>query len=154
VASKRIPAHPLTEGVAAVSVGIVDAVALLEIEDLHVDFPSQGGVMHAVDGVDLHVENAGWGRDFDLIDPLTVLSLFVLRAHGLALDMLLGGRDRGDQRYPRARNRRRVVARPLRIVRAGSATCRRKGSNTEDDPFAKHGSVSLGLKPAVYQPQA
>ena len=31
VASKRIPAHPLTEGVAAVSVGIVDAVALLDL---------------------------------------------------------------------------------------------------------------------------
>ena len=31
VAAKRIPAHPLTEGVAAVSVGIVDAVALLDL---------------------------------------------------------------------------------------------------------------------------
>jgi dipeptide transport system ATP-binding protein len=29
---------------------------LLEIEDLHVEFPSQGGVMHAVEGVSLTVE--------------------------------------------------------------------------------------------------
>ena len=29
---------------------------LLEIEDLHVDFPTQGGVMHAVDGVSLTLE--------------------------------------------------------------------------------------------------
>src|SRR4051812_19893115 len=29
---------------------------LLEIEDLHVDFPSQGSTMHAVDGVSLSLE--------------------------------------------------------------------------------------------------
>jgi dipeptide transport system ATP-binding protein len=29
---------------------------LLEIEDLHVEFPTQGGVMHAVDGVSLTLE--------------------------------------------------------------------------------------------------
>src|SRR3954471_17129037 len=29
---------------------------LLEIEDLHVEFPTQGGVMHAVEGVSLTVE--------------------------------------------------------------------------------------------------
>ena len=29
---------------------------LLEIEDLHVDFPSQGAVMHAVEGVSLSVD--------------------------------------------------------------------------------------------------
>ncbi|MBX9613851.1 MAG: ABC transporter ATP-binding protein [Burkholderiales bacterium] len=32
---------------------------LLEIEDLHVEFPTQGGVMHAVDGVSLSLEEAG-----------------------------------------------------------------------------------------------
>ena len=29
---------------------------LLEIEDLHVEFPTQGGVMHAVDGVSLDLD--------------------------------------------------------------------------------------------------
>ena len=29
---------------------------LLEIEDLHVEFPTQGGVLHAVDGVSLSLE--------------------------------------------------------------------------------------------------
>jgi len=32
------------------------AQALLEIEDLHVDFPTQGGVLHAVDGVSLSLD--------------------------------------------------------------------------------------------------
>jgi dipeptide transport system ATP-binding protein len=32
------------------------SAALLEIEDLHVDFPTQGSVMHAVDGVSLTLE--------------------------------------------------------------------------------------------------
>ena len=31
-------------------------MALLEIEDLHVDFPTQAGVMHAVDGVSLTID--------------------------------------------------------------------------------------------------
>jgi dipeptide transport system ATP-binding protein len=31
-------------------------MALLEIEDLHVEFPSQGGVLHAVDGVSLTLD--------------------------------------------------------------------------------------------------
>ncbi|HAJ11927.1 MAG TPA: dipeptide ABC transporter ATP-binding protein DppD, partial [Comamonadaceae bacterium] len=31
-------------------------MALLEIEDLHVEFPTQGAVMHAVDGVSLRLE--------------------------------------------------------------------------------------------------
>ena len=31
-------------------------MALLEIEDLHVDFPTQGGVMHAVEGVSLTLD--------------------------------------------------------------------------------------------------
>ena len=29
---------------------------LLEIDDLHVDFPTQGGVMHAVEGVSLSLD--------------------------------------------------------------------------------------------------
>jgi dipeptide transport system ATP-binding protein len=33
-----------------------NAMALLEIEDLHVEFPTQGAVMHAVDGVSLRLE--------------------------------------------------------------------------------------------------
>src|SRR5512147_1983096 len=33
-----------------------NAMPLLEIEDLHVDFPTQGAVMHAVDGVSLTLE--------------------------------------------------------------------------------------------------
>ena len=31
-------------------------MALLEIEDLHVEFPTQGGVMHAVEGVSLSLD--------------------------------------------------------------------------------------------------
>ena len=31
-------------------------MALLDIEDLHVDFPSRGAVMHAVEGIELHLE--------------------------------------------------------------------------------------------------
>jgi dipeptide transport system ATP-binding protein len=31
-------------------------MALLEIEDLHVDFPAQTGVLHAVDGVSLTLD--------------------------------------------------------------------------------------------------
>ena len=31
-------------------------MALLEIEDLHVEFPTQGGVLHAVDGVSLTLD--------------------------------------------------------------------------------------------------
>jgi dipeptide transport system ATP-binding protein len=29
---------------------------LLDIKDLHVEFPTQGGVLHAVDGVSLSLE--------------------------------------------------------------------------------------------------
>src|SRR4030088_868954 len=70
----------------------------------------------ALVGVDLHVENAGWGGNFDLVDPLAVLSPLVLGVHGLALDMLLGRRDRGGQRYPGVGDRRCVIAGALRIV--------------------------------------
>ncbi len=31
-------------------------MALLEIEDLHVEFPTQGGVLHAVEGVSLSLD--------------------------------------------------------------------------------------------------
>jgi len=31
-------------------------MALLDIQDLHVEFPTQGGTLHAVDGVSLHLE--------------------------------------------------------------------------------------------------
>ena len=31
-------------------------MALLEIEDLHVEFPSRGAVMHAVEGVSLSLD--------------------------------------------------------------------------------------------------
>ena len=35
---------------------LIAAMALLEIEDLHVEFPSQGAVMHAVEGVSLALD--------------------------------------------------------------------------------------------------
>jgi ABC-type glutathione transport system ATPase component len=35
-----------------------ERMPLLEIKDLHVEFPTQGGVMHAVEGVSLTLERA------------------------------------------------------------------------------------------------
>ena len=41
-------------------------MALLEIEDLHVEFPTQAGVMHAVDGVSLALDEGGFrGAEWD-----------------------------------------------------------------------------------------
>jgi dipeptide transport system ATP-binding protein len=74
-------------------------MALLEIEDLHVDFPSQSGVMHAVDGVDLTLDEgevlgivgeSGSGKS---VTMLAVLGLVAFPGRVRAKRIRFAGRD-------------------------------------------------------------
>jgi ribonuclease PH len=82
VASKRIPAHPLTEGVAAVSVGIVDAVALLDlpyVEDVKAEVDMN--VVMTTSGRFVEVQGTAEGKAFSKSELDDLLSL---AEHGIA----------------------------------------------------------------------
>ena len=82
VASKRIPAHPLTEGVAAVSVGIVDAVALLDlpyVEDVKAEVDMN--VVMTSSGRFVEVQGTAEGKAFSKSELDDLLSL---AEHGIA----------------------------------------------------------------------
>ena len=72
-------------------------VALLEIEDLHVEFPTQNGVMHAVDGVSLSLDEgdvlgivgeSGSGKS---VTMLAVMGLVAFPGQVRARRKLIGG---------------------------------------------------------------
>ncbi|HKN88694.1 MAG TPA: ribonuclease PH [Acidimicrobiia bacterium] len=82
VAAKRIPAHPLTEGVAAVSVGIVDAVALLDlpyVEDVRAEVDMN--VVMTSSGRFVEVQGTAEGKAFSKTELDDLLSL---AEHGIA----------------------------------------------------------------------
>ena len=75
------------------------AQPLLEIEDLHVDFPTQGGVLHAVDGVSLSLDEgdvlgivgeSGSGKS---VTMLAVMGLVAFPGRVRAKTLRFGGRD-------------------------------------------------------------
>ena len=82
VAAKRIPGHPLTEGVAAVSVGIVDAVALLDlpyVEDVKAEVDMN--VVMTTSGRFVEVQGTAEGKAFSKAELDDLLSL---AEHGIA----------------------------------------------------------------------
>jgi ribonuclease PH len=82
VAAKRIPAHPLTEGVAAVSVGIVGAVALLDlpyVEDVKAEVDMN--VVMTTSGRFVEVQGTAEGKAFSKAELDDLLSL---AEHGIA----------------------------------------------------------------------
>ena len=82
VAAKRIPAHPLTEGVAAVSVGIVDAVALLDlpyVEDVKAEVDMN--VVMTSSGRFVEVQGTAEGKAFSKAE---LDDLLALAEHGIA----------------------------------------------------------------------
>jgi ribonuclease PH len=82
VAAKRISAHPLTEGVAAVSVGIVDAVALLDlpyVEDVRAEVDMN--IVMTGSGRFVEVQGTAEGKAFSKSELDDLLSL---AEHGIA----------------------------------------------------------------------
>src|SRR5204862_309402 len=82
VAAKRIPSHPLTEGVAAISVGIVDAVALLDlpyVEDVKAEVDMN--VVMTSSGRFVEVQGTAEGKAFSKSELDDLLSL---AEHGIA----------------------------------------------------------------------
>jgi ribonuclease PH len=82
VAARRIPAHPLTEAVAAVSVGIVDAVALLDlpyVEDVKAEVDMN--VVMTSSGRFVEVQGTAEGKAFSKTELDDLLSL---AEHGIA----------------------------------------------------------------------
>jgi dipeptide transport system ATP-binding protein len=74
-------------------------MALLEIEDLHVEFPSHGGVLHAVDGVSLSLDEgevlgivgeSGSGKS---VTMLALMGLVAFPGRVRARRLAFGGRD-------------------------------------------------------------
>jgi dipeptide transport system ATP-binding protein len=74
-------------------------MALLEVEDLHVEFPIQGAVMHAVEGIDLTLEEgevlgivgeSGSGKS---VTMLALMGLIGFPGRVRAKRMSFGGRD-------------------------------------------------------------
>ena len=75
------------------------AQPLLEIEDLHVDFPTQGGMLHAVDGITLSLDEgdvlgivgeSGSGKS---VTMLAVMGLVAFPGQVRARTLRFGGRD-------------------------------------------------------------
>ena len=82
VAANRIPAHPLTEAVAAVSVGIVDAIALLDLayaEDVRAEVDMN--VVMTSAGKFVEVQGTAEGQAFSKAELDDLLSL---AEHGIA----------------------------------------------------------------------
>ena len=69
-------------------------MALLEIEDLHVDFPAQTGVLHAVDGVSLTLDEgevlgivgeSGSGKSVTMLALMGLVAFVVAATHPVAV---------------------------------------------------------------------
>ena len=93
--------------------------ALLEIEDLHVDFPTQGAVMHAVDGVGLRlaegevlgvVGESGSGKS---VTMLALMGLVGFPGQVRARRMSFAGNDLQGMS---ARERRRIVGKDVAMI--------------------------------------
>jgi dipeptide transport system ATP-binding protein len=94
-------------------------VPLLEIEDLHVEFPSQGAVMHAVDGVSLAVEEgevlgivgeSGSGKS---VTMLAVMGLVAYPGRVRAGRLQFAGRDLQDLSD---RERRALIGKDIAMI--------------------------------------
>ena len=95
------------------------AQPLLEIEDLHVDFPTQGGMLHAVDGVSLSLDEgdvlgivgeSGSGKS---VTMLAVMGLVAFPGQVRAKTLRFGGHDLLHL-SPRAR--RKVVGADVAMI--------------------------------------
>jgi len=94
-------------------------MALLEIEDLHVDFATQGGVLRAVQGVSLTVEEgdvlgivgeSGSGKS---VSMLALMGLIAFPGRVRARRMRFAGHDLPELS---ARERRRVIGRDVAMI--------------------------------------
>jgi len=95
------------------------AAPLLDIEDLHVDFPTQGAVMHAVEGVSLQVHEgevlgvvgeSGSGKS---VTMLALMGLVGFPGRVRARRMSFAGRDLQGLS---ARERRKVVGKDVAMI--------------------------------------
>ncbi len=95
------------------------ASRLLEIEDLHVDFPTQGAVMHAVDGVGLALDEgevlgvvgeSGSGKS---VTMLALMGLVGFPGQVRAKAMRFAGRELQGLS---ARERRRIVGKDVAMI--------------------------------------
>src|SRR6185369_12471536 len=96
-----------------------DTVPLLEIEDLHVDFPTQVGVMHAVDGVSLTLDEgevlgivgeSGYGKS---VTMLALLGLVAFPGRVRAKRIGFAGRDLPSLSDA---ERRKVIGKDLAMI--------------------------------------
>ena len=94
-------------------------MALLEIEDLHVDFPSQGAVMHAVEGVSIAVDEgdvlgivgeSGSGKS---VSMLAVMGLIAWPGRVRAKRLVFAGHD---LRHLSDRGRRALVGKDVAMI--------------------------------------
>ena len=94
-------------------------MALLEIEDLHVDFPSQGAVMHAVEGVSIAVDEgdvlgivgeSGSGKS---VSMLAVMGLIAWPGRVRAKRLVFAGHD---LRRLSDRGRRALVGKDVAMI--------------------------------------
>ncbi len=94
-------------------------MALLEIEDLHVDFPSQGAVMHAVEGVSIAVDEgdvlgivgeSGSGKS---VSMLAVMGLIAWPGRVRAERLVFAGHD---LRQLSDRGRRMLVGKEVAMI--------------------------------------
>jgi dipeptide transport system ATP-binding protein len=94
-------------------------MALLEIEDLHVDFPTQGGVLHAVDGVSLTLDEgevlgivgeSGSGKS---VTMLALMGLVAFPGRVQARRMRFAGRDLPSLSD---RERRKVIGKDVAMI--------------------------------------
>jgi dipeptide transport system ATP-binding protein len=95
------------------------ATPLLEIEDLHVDFPTQGAVMHAVDGVSLSVGEgdvlgvvgeSGSGKS---VTMLAMMGLVGFPGEVRARQLRFGGHD---LKSLSERERRRIIGKDVAMI--------------------------------------
>jgi len=94
-------------------------MALLEIEDLHVEFPSQGGVLHAVDGVSLTLDEgdvlgivgeSGSGKS---VTMLALMGLVAYPGRVRARRMCFAGRELPSLSD---RERRKVIGKDVAMI--------------------------------------
>jgi len=94
-------------------------MALLEIEDLHVEFPSHGGVLHAVEGVSLSIDEgevlgivgeSGSGKS---VTMLAVMGLIAAPGRVRAKKLAFSGRNLLDASD---RDRRRIVGKDVAMI--------------------------------------
>jgi len=94
-------------------------MALLEIEDLHVEFPTQGGVMHAVEGVSLSVDDgevlgivgeSGSGKS---VTMMALMGLVAWPGRVRAKTLRFAGHDLLAMS---PRNRRRLVGKDMAMI--------------------------------------